>query len=113
MNVRLRQALLATTISLPSMFTPAQASVAQEATFVRTQIQVGVPTYNIFMTGNTNAGAAMIYDTLVVQDADQSFHPGLAESWEEAAEGISWVFHLKTGVKFLNNEPFNAAKVVQ
>ncbi|MBK6465808.1 MAG: hypothetical protein IPF96_02130 [Rhodobacter sp.] len=55
----------------------------------------------------------MIYDTLVEQDADLSFHPHLAESWEESPDGLSWVFHLKPGVTFHNGKPFNAQAVVK
>jgi peptide/nickel transport system substrate-binding protein len=86
--------------------------MAQEAIFVLPQGEVGVPTYNVINTGNTNLGAFMLYDTLVVQDADQSYHPGLATSWVEAPDGMSWTFELKPGVTFHNGEPFNAAAVV-
>ncbi len=54
----------------------------------------------------------MIYDNLVVQDADQSFHPGLATSWTEAPDGMSWTFEIKPGVTFHNGEPLTAAAVV-
>ncbi|MGB8811567.1 MAG: ABC transporter substrate-binding protein [Paracoccaceae bacterium] len=111
MYLTLRKTLLASSVCAGALMS--SAALAQDAVFVLNQSQVGVPTYNIIMTGNTNAGATMIYDTLVVQDADQSYHPGLAESWEEAADGMAWTFKLKSGVTFHNGEPFNAAKVVE
>lgn len=109
MSILFRKTTLAASVSICALFAAAPALFAQEAVFVLAPDQVGVPTYNVVTTGNTNLGASLIYDTLAVQDADQTYHPGLADSWEEAPDGMSWVFHLKTGVKFHNGEPFNAA----
>src|SRR3546814_642967 len=53
----------------------------------------------------------MIYDRLVEQDADQTFHPHLAESWESSPDGMSWTFKLRQGVTFHDGEPFNAETI--
>ena len=37
--------------------------------------------------------------------------PALAEAWEPAADGLSWVFNLRQGVDFHDGEPFNAEAV--
>ncbi len=37
--------------------------------------------------------------------------PALATSWETSADGLTWTFHLRPGVKFHDGEPFNAAAV--
>jgi peptide/nickel transport system substrate-binding protein len=37
--------------------------------------------------------------------------PALAEKWEADAAGTAWTFHLRTGVKFHDGTPFNAAAV--
>lgn len=87
--------------------------VAQEATFVFATNEVGVPSYNPVTATLTNAAFTLIFDTLIAQDDDLSFHPYLAESWEEAPDGMSWTFHLKPGVTFHNGRPFNAAAVVK
>lgn len=108
MSISFRRAALAASVSFAALILAAPAVFAQEAIFVLQQDEVGVPTYNIVTNGNTNVGARLIYDTLTVQDADQSFHPGLADSWVEAPDGMSWEFTLKTGVTFHNGEPFNA-----
>jgi peptide/nickel transport system substrate-binding protein len=84
---------------------------SQEATFVMGTNEVGAPTYNPVKASMLNAATSLIFDRLVVQDADQSFHPHLAESWEEAPDGMSWVFHLKKDVTFHDGEPFNAAAI--
>ena len=38
--------------------------------------------------------------------------PGLAESWEMSADGMTWTFHLRQGVVFHDGTPFNADAVV-
>lgn len=53
-----------------------------------------------------------VYDTLVWQDpADGSFKPGLAESWEAAADGMSYTLTLRQGVKYHDGTEFNADSV--
>ncbi|QPC85484.1 ABC transporter substrate-binding protein [Mesorhizobium sp. NBSH29] len=52
-----------------------------------------------------------IYDPLVRRNADLSFGPGLAESWE-LTDDTTWVFKLRQGVKFHNGEEFKASDVV-
>ncbi|CAN5311737.1 hypothetical protein BH10PSE8_BH10PSE8_06480 [soil metagenome] len=89
----------------------ASGAVAQEATFVMTARLVGAPTYNPIKATKLNTATTLIYDRLVVQDADQSFHGQLATSWEAAPDGMTWTFKLKPGVKFHNGEPFNAKTI--
>lgn len=89
----------------------ATTALAQEATFVMTARLVGAPTYNPIKATKLNTATTLIFDRLVVQDADQSFHGQLAQSWEAAPDGMQWTFKLKPGVKFHNGEPFNARTV--
>ncbi len=111
MFLTLRKHLMAASVSVAALL-PLSAQ-AQEAVFVLGTNEVGIPNYNPISAVNTNTAFTMIYDTLVEQDGDLSFHPHLAESWEEAADGTSWVFHLKSGVTFHNGKPFNAETVVK
>src|SRR5262245_19850183 len=53
---------------------------------------------------------ANIYDTLIERDASLQFKPGLALSWK-ATSPTTWEFRLRSGVRFHNEEPFNAAAV--
>jgi peptide/nickel transport system substrate-binding protein len=83
-------------------------AVAQEAVFVLKASENGTPSYNPIKGTKLNLGSHLIYDRLVAQDADQSYSPMLATSWESSADGMSWTFKLRKGVKFHDGEPFNA-----
>lgn len=111
-SLKLRTTLAAAGISLAALLAGPSLALAQEAVFVIATNEVGAPTYNPIKANNLNIGTTLIFDRLVSQDKDLSFHPWLAESWEEAPDGMSWVFHLKKGVKFHNGEPFNAQTIV-
>jgi peptide/nickel transport system substrate-binding protein len=52
-----------------------------------------------------------VLDNLVSLDADHQVVPWLAESWEEAEDGLSWTFHLKPGVTFTDGTPVDAEAV--
>jgi len=86
--------------------------LAQYATFVINARENGFPTYNPLKGTKLNVANNLIFDRLVVQDADHSFHGQLATSWESAPDGMSWTFKLRKGVKFHDGEPFNA-KVIE
>ena len=109
MTINFRKAVFAAGISLAALLPAAPSAFAQEMTIVLNTNEVGAQSYNPIKAPMLNTATALIYDRLVEQDADLSFHPHLAESWEEAPDGMSWVFHLRKDVKFHNGEPFNAA----
>ena len=48
---------------------------------------------------------------LGVKEGTAEIQPELAESWEPSADGLSWTFKLKQGVKFSDGEAFNAEAV--
>lgn len=53
-----------------------------------------------------------VYDTLVYRDPKSGdFVPGLAEKWSVSADGLTYTFNLKKGVKFHDGEPFDARAV--
>jgi peptide/nickel transport system substrate-binding protein len=54
--------------------------------------------------------AQQIYETLVElkPGTTNELQPGLAKSWDLSADGLTWTFHLQTGVNFSDGTPFNA-----
>ena len=52
-----------------------------------------------------------IMEGLVSYDLDMRPHPLLAERWETSADGLSWTFHLRRGVKWHDGRDFTAADV--
>ncbi len=110
MRYSLKSKLLAGSALLFAGFL-ASAAMAQEATIAFSADELGATSYNPVTASNLNSAASLIFDRLIEQDADQSYHPHLATSWDEAADGMSWTFHLKSGVKFHDGTPFNAQSV--
>jgi ABC-type transport system substrate-binding protein len=57
--------------------------------------------------------ASNVYDCLVLYDLGATtIRPGLAESWEISEDGLVYTFNLRQGVKFHDDEPFNADAVL-
>ena len=55
-----------------------------------------------------------IYETLVklAPGSASDLVPGLAKSWDASADGLTYTFHLQTGVKFTDGTDFNADAAV-
>ena len=53
---------------------------------------------------------ALIFDGLLERDAEMNLHGDLAESWE-TPDPLTYVFHLRPGVKFHDGTPLTAADV--
>ncbi len=55
---------------------------------------------------------AAMYSTLCMSDpVNQTFAPDLAESWDIAADGTSYTFHLRSNAKWHDGQPLTAADV--
>ena len=52
-----------------------------------------------------------IFDALVKKDEHYELQPWLATSWEQP-DALTWVFHLRDGVRFHDGRPLEAADVV-
>lgn len=80
---------------------PAQA---QEASTYRTLYSGEATTLNYLITASTNefAIAANVIDTLVEYDYLGQVQPSLAESWDLSEDGLTWTFHLRKGVQWIN-----------
>ncbi|MCK4767052.1 MAG: ABC transporter substrate-binding protein, partial [Desulfobacula sp.] len=63
--------------------------------------------------GNSFMVCDNIFEALVAyKDESTALEPGLAESWDIAADGLTYTFNLRKGVKFHDGTPFNANAVV-
>jgi peptide/nickel transport system substrate-binding protein len=60
----------------------------------------------------SSTALANMYDTLVFPNTKGEVDPHLAESWDVSADGLTWTFHLKRGVKFHNGSELTASDVV-
>lgn len=61
---------------------------------------------------NTTVLLRPIFDTLVWQNADGTFAPGLAESWDVSDDGLEYTFHLREDVTFHDGAEWNAEGLV-
>ena len=52
-----------------------------------------------------------LWDWLTEVDANGKLTPGLARSWEPAADGLSWTFKLRSGVTFHDGSEMTAEDV--
>ena len=52
-----------------------------------------------------------MFDSLTRTDENSRVQPDLAERWEETVDGLSYLFHLRTGVTFHNGKPLTAEDV--
>jgi len=103
--------LLSGTALVTAGFMAASSVFAQEATIAFATTELGVTSYNPVTATLLNTANSLIYDRLVEQDADQSYKPHLATSWEESPDGMAWTFNLRAGVMFQDGTPFNAQSV--
>src|ERR1017187_459624 len=53
----------------------------------------------------------LIFDALVKKDVRYNLAPWLATSWEQP-DALTWIFHLRDGVRFQDGRPLEAADVV-
>lgn len=53
-----------------------------------------------------------LYDGLMVDAADGSVVPGTAESWELAADNVTYTFHLRADARWSNGDPVTAGDFV-
>jgi peptide/nickel transport system substrate-binding protein/oligopeptide transport system substrate-binding protein len=60
----------------------------------------------------TGRAVGYIFDGLVRFTPDAQVVPGLAKAWEVSADGNTYTFHLRSGVKFHDGRPFSARNVI-
>ncbi|MFC2821216.1 MAG: ABC transporter substrate-binding protein, partial [Spirochaetales bacterium] len=62
--------------------------------------------------GDDNIVLANVYDNLLCLENDGSLSNSLAENYEISADGTTYTFYLRKGVKFTNGAPLTAEDVV-
>jgi peptide/nickel transport system substrate-binding protein len=84
----------------------------------RTDVKVGLVLEPPSLDPTAEAAAAVdevvyanIFEGLTRFAADGSIKPALAESWDISEDGLTYTFHLHTGVKFHDGSDFNADDV--
>src|SRR5947208_15363533 len=90
---------------------PSSARAADKDTLVIALDTLGAQVMDpIFDTRAPHAHyQAPIWDSLVGFDLEKGgIGPGVAERWERAADGRSWTFYLRKGLKFHNGDPVTA-----
>ncbi len=53
----------------------------------------------------------MVYEPLIAFDDQMNIGPRLAERWSVADDGVTWTFHLRSGVRFHDGNRFDAEAV--
>lgn len=106
--------LLLSAIMLLGVFTACQSSGSGGSSSTLNLVYSGeVTTLNYLTTGNTNemSQAANFIDCLVEYDQYGGIQPSLAETWETSPDNLTWTFHLRKGVKWVDNTGKEVAEV--
>jgi len=84
-------------------------------TWTSADFDVSIDTLDPALAYDTASGEIVqnVYDTLVFYDGDATdkFVPWLAESWETSADGKTWTFKIRDGVKFHNGDTLTPTDV--
>ena len=93
----------------------AEFKSADPSTLIVAESEVGIDTLDPALAYDT-ASAEIIqntYETLVFYDgeATDKFVPMLAESWELSADGMTYTFKIRSGVKFHEGQDLTASDV--
>lgn len=60
----------------------------------------------------TGRAVAYVFDGLVRFTPDAQITPGLAREWSASPDGLTYTFHLRSGVKFHDGRPFTSRNVI-
>ncbi len=59
----------------------------------------------------TGEAVTLLFDNLTEFDPDGHLVPGLATRWWPSPDGVTWTFRLRSGVRFHNGRPLDAAVI--
>src|SRR6266851_2231231 len=60
---------------------------------------------------NSLSAISLIYTGLVQLNDQQEIQPGMASSWSQSSDGLTWTFTLRTGLKFSDGTQITANDV--
>ncbi|MEO8757085.1 MAG: ABC transporter substrate-binding protein [Devosia sp.] len=108
----MRKSLILLAIAGALMSTTAYAAA-------RTDLVIGIQLEPTNLDPTTGGAAAAIrtvtdlnvFNGLTLIDKDGAVQPDLATSWDISPDGLTYTFHLKTGIKFSDGAPFSADDV--
>ncbi|MFI0425044.1 ABC transporter substrate-binding protein [Spongiactinospora sp. 9N601] len=63
-------------------------------------------------TGADQQVMQLIYDNLLTVNDKYEYEPRLAEKWDVSQDGMTFTFHLRTGLKWSDGKPFGAKDVL-
>ncbi len=97
-------ALLTAALVLTSCLTGIGFAEAADTSVFHTLYSGEVTTLNYLYTATTNefALSANVIDTLVEYDKYGNVQPSLAESWDVSDDGLTYTFHLRAGVTWVD-----------
>jgi peptide/nickel transport system substrate-binding protein len=112
MTGRLKAALLSAALSLAGGATAALPAMAE--TTLKVRPFGDLKTIDPMVTSDymVRNHAYMVYDTLFAQDAGGAIKPQMVDRFTTSADGLTWTFVLRDGLKFHDGTPVSAADVV-
>ena len=108
-----RRTLLTTALSLPVLTSVlpnfAQAETKSGGTLV-VAITGDPPVLTTVLGADILAVtvSGQVYNTLITLDQKLETQPGLAESWEISEDGLTFTFHLRSGITWHDGVPFTS-----
>ena len=93
---------------------PAELPCAQDPLCLSYAISADIPILDPHIADSPEAGMILrqLYDTLVMRHSKTlEFLPGLAHAWEKSADGLTYTFHLREGIRFHDGTVFTSASV--
>lgn len=110
----LKALLLASAVLAPSAAGAQQFTCPKTGGEITFAMEAKVNSLDMQASGavSTRIIALQVYDTLMTRDENGNPMPQLAESIEQSADGLTYVFKLKPGIKFHNGKPMTTADVV-
>src|SRR5262245_57318574 len=61
----------------------------------------------------TGRAVSYLFDGLTQFTPDARLEPGLAKSWDVSSDGLTYTFHLRSGVQFHDGSPLTSRNVVR